>query len=50
MNLVKKDVDQVVLYLQLRELGRVIDPVLPTSRRIGLLDESLDALVENVRD
>ena len=50
VDLVEEDIDEVVLNLELGELGTVVDSIFSSSSWIWLLHERLDALVEDVGD
>jgi len=50
MDLIEEDVDEVVLNLQLVELGGVVNAVLGARSCIGLLNECLNPLMEHIRD
>ena len=50
MDFVKEHIDQVVLDLQLRKLGGVVNSVLGTSCNVWFLHEGLDALIQDVCD
>lgn len=51
MNLVEKDVDEVIFNFKLREFCRIVNSVFTASSTgIGFLDEVLNFLIQNIRD
>ena len=50
MDLIEEDIDEVVLDLELVELGGVVNAVFGAGRRIRLLNECLDSFMEDISD